>query len=145
MYEELRENPFGHGFADIIDRYDWDETVAMVDASTDADVRRVLTKAAANRVRLTPEDFARIRAVGGRVATVYADLLEFFYQYHKALGYPGGLRGADFRSRRHLPGPDGRSEPPFHSGTLRKDHKHVHTHVCEQRLHQQVCLLWLQP
>lgn len=41
------------------------------------------------KAMLTPEDFARIRAVGGRVATVYADLLEFFYQYHKALGYPG--------------------------------------------------------
>lgn len=38
---------------------------------------------------LTPEDFARIRAVGGRVANVYADLLEFFYQFHKSLGYPG--------------------------------------------------------
>ena len=70
MYEELRENPFGHGFADIIDRYDWDETVAMVDASTDADVRRVLTKAAANRVRLTPEDFA---ALISEAADTYLD------------------------------------------------------------------------
>lgn len=41
------------------------------------------------KAMLTPADFARIRAVGGRVANVYADLLEFFYQFHKSLGYPG--------------------------------------------------------
>ena len=38
---------------------------------------------------LFPEDFDRIRAVGGKVATVYADLLEFFYRFHRSLGYPG--------------------------------------------------------
>lgn len=41
------------------------------------------------KAMLLPSDFARIRAVGGRVATVYADLLEFFYRYHHSLGYPG--------------------------------------------------------
>lgn len=38
---------------------------------------------------LYPEDFDRIRSVGGKVATVYADLLEFFYKFHRSLGYPG--------------------------------------------------------
>lgn len=49
---------FGHGFADIIDRYDWDETARLVSEATDADVRRVLAKAARNVKPLTPEEFA---------------------------------------------------------------------------------------
>ena len=36
-----------------------------------------------------PEDFERIRAVGNRVACVVADWLEFFYGFHRTLGYPG--------------------------------------------------------
>lgn len=36
-----------------------------------------------------PTDFARIRAVGNRVAQVVADWLEFFYGFHKNLGYAG--------------------------------------------------------
>lgn len=38
---------------------------------------------------VTPEDFERIRAVGGRIATIVADWLEFFYRFHKNLGYEG--------------------------------------------------------
>lgn len=38
---------------------------------------------------LFPEDFARIRSVGGPVAAVVADWLEFFYQFHRSMGYPG--------------------------------------------------------
>ena len=49
---------FGHGFADIIDSYDWDETLRLVNEATDADVRRVLAKAARNTKPLTPEEFA---------------------------------------------------------------------------------------
>lgn len=36
-----------------------------------------------------PEDFERIRAVGNPVARVVADWLEFFYGFHRELGYPG--------------------------------------------------------
>ena len=36
-----------------------------------------------------PADFERIRAVGGEVARVVADWLEFFYGFHRTLGYPG--------------------------------------------------------
>ena len=36
-----------------------------------------------------PEDFERVRAVGNRVAQVVADWLEFFYGFHRSLGYPG--------------------------------------------------------
>ncbi len=36
-----------------------------------------------------PEDFERIRAVGNKVAHVVADWLEFFYGFHRKLGYPG--------------------------------------------------------
>ncbi len=50
-------NPFGEGFAQEIDRYDWDETIRAVDSTTEADVRRVLAKAATGRTQLTPEDF----------------------------------------------------------------------------------------
>ena len=36
-----------------------------------------------------PEDFERVRAVGNPVARVVADWLEFFYEFHRKLGYPG--------------------------------------------------------
>lgn len=36
-----------------------------------------------------PEDFERIRAVGNQVSQVVADWLDFFYQFHHSLGYPG--------------------------------------------------------
>lgn len=36
-----------------------------------------------------PDDFARIRAVGNNVARVVADWLEFFYGFHRDLGYAG--------------------------------------------------------
>lgn len=49
---------FGHGFADIIDKYNWDETLALVHYAGDADVRRVLAKAERNVKPLTPEEFA---------------------------------------------------------------------------------------
>ena len=49
---------FGHGFAEIIDQWDWNETIAMVEHATDADVRRVLAKAARAIKPLTPEEFA---------------------------------------------------------------------------------------
>ena len=49
---------FGHGFADIIDQWDWDETVALVENATEAEVIRVLAKAKVNRKPLTPEEFA---------------------------------------------------------------------------------------
>ncbi|MDE7438293.1 MAG: 2-iminoacetate synthase ThiH [Muribaculaceae bacterium] len=49
---------FGHGFADEIDNYDWDDTIRLVETATDADVRRVLAKARRNVKPLTPEEFA---------------------------------------------------------------------------------------
>lgn len=36
-----------------------------------------------------PEDFERVRAVGNPVASVVADWLEFFYGFHRDLGYAG--------------------------------------------------------
>ncbi|MDR0889218.1 MAG: nucleoside hydrolase [Oscillospiraceae bacterium] len=36
-----------------------------------------------------PADFDRVRAVGNRVAAVVADWLEFFYHFHRKLGYAG--------------------------------------------------------
>lgn len=56
--DPTRESVFGHGFADIIDRYDWDETLALVNNATEADVVRVLAKARRNTKPLTPEEFA---------------------------------------------------------------------------------------
>lgn len=49
---------FGHGFADEIDRYDWDSTIRAVESATDADVRQVLAKARRNVKPLTPDEFA---------------------------------------------------------------------------------------
>lgn len=53
-----RDHIFGRGYADIIDRYSWDDTISLVESATDADVRRVLAKAKADRESLTPEEFA---------------------------------------------------------------------------------------
>lgn len=53
-----RTHVFGRGFADIIDSYDWDETIRLIEEATDADVRRVLAKASRNMKPLTPEEFA---------------------------------------------------------------------------------------
>ncbi len=35
------------------------------------------------------EDFARIRALGGQVAETVAEWLEFFYKFHRSIGYEG--------------------------------------------------------
>lgn len=51
------DNPFGHGFADIIDSYDWDATATAINAATADDVRAVLARARRNGPALTPEDF----------------------------------------------------------------------------------------
>lgn len=53
-----RNNPEDFtGFADVIGRYDWDETGAAIMSSTAADVERVLAVAQANARSLTPEEF----------------------------------------------------------------------------------------
>lgn len=57
MCKTISESPFGHGFADIIDSYDWDETVAAIDNMTDADVQRALSRAASGAGQLAVEDF----------------------------------------------------------------------------------------
>lgn len=36
-----------------------------------------------------PEDFERIRAVGNRVSSIVAEWLEFFYIFHRSIGYAG--------------------------------------------------------
>ena len=41
------------------------------------------------RALVFPEDFARIRVVGNPVARVVADWLDFFYDFHRSIGYAG--------------------------------------------------------
>ena len=41
------------------------------------------------RALVFPEDFERIRAAGNPVAGVVADWLEFFYEFHRNIGYAG--------------------------------------------------------
>ncbi|MDE5844790.1 MAG: 2-iminoacetate synthase ThiH [Muribaculaceae bacterium] len=53
----LNKSPWGHGFADIIDRWNWDDTIDQIMSTTEDDVRRVLSKARLNIRRLEPEDF----------------------------------------------------------------------------------------
>ncbi len=38
---------------------------------------------------IMPEDFDAVRAVGGEVAEIIADWLEFFYRFHRDIGYEG--------------------------------------------------------
>jgi pyrimidine-specific ribonucleoside hydrolase len=37
-----------------------------------------------------PSDAKRVREIGGQLAEIVADWLDFFYQFHAPLGYPGG-------------------------------------------------------
>ncbi|MDE6351995.1 MAG: 2-iminoacetate synthase ThiH [Muribaculaceae bacterium] len=53
----LNQSPWGHGFADIIDQWNWNETTDKIMSSTEDDVRRVLAKARRNTRRLEPDDF----------------------------------------------------------------------------------------
>lgn len=55
-----RDHIFGRGYADIIGRYDWDETVRMVEQASAADVERAIRKARLNATPLSPEDFAAL-------------------------------------------------------------------------------------
>ena len=41
------------------------------------------------RALIFPEDFERVRAVGNQVAKVVAGWLEFFYEFHRSIGYAG--------------------------------------------------------
>lgn len=54
-----KESIFGHGFAEVIDSFSWDDTVDNIDKSTTEDVRRVLGKAAAKK-QLSPEDLGTL-------------------------------------------------------------------------------------
>ncbi len=38
---------------------------------------------------IMPEDFEAVRAVGGEVSGIIADWLEFFYRFHRDIGYEG--------------------------------------------------------
>ncbi|MDE6577251.1 MAG: hypothetical protein K2K58_03670, partial [Muribaculaceae bacterium] len=51
---------FGHGFADLIDSYNWEETVEQVVNSSLNDVDRVLDKARSQSGRLSPEEFGTL-------------------------------------------------------------------------------------
>ncbi|MCL2595439.1 MAG: nucleoside hydrolase [Promicromonosporaceae bacterium] len=36
-----------------------------------------------------PQDFDRVRAIGGQLAEIVADWLEFFFEFHREIGYEG--------------------------------------------------------
>lgn len=55
--DPTRESVFGHGFADVIDKYSWEETLQLIDSATPEDVKRVLAKSRTGKA-LSPEDFA---------------------------------------------------------------------------------------
>lgn len=50
-----RGSVFGHGFADVIDSYSWEDTVAAVEAASSQDVSNVLARAASKKP-LSPEE-----------------------------------------------------------------------------------------
>ena len=57
MTEETKPSLWGHGFADIIDRYSWSGTGETIGSKTTDDVRRVLDKARRNTKLLDDDDF----------------------------------------------------------------------------------------
>lgn len=54
---EKKEPIFGHGFADLIDTWSWEETGERIKGVTDAEVRGVLARARRSVKQLTPDDF----------------------------------------------------------------------------------------
>ena len=54
---EVKESPFGHGFADVIERYSWEGTTDAIASATLADARRVLARAKVG-ITLSPDEFA---------------------------------------------------------------------------------------
>ena len=50
------EAVFGHGFADIIDNYDWEESIELIKRATIQDVDAVLNKAINSNALITPEE-----------------------------------------------------------------------------------------
>ena len=54
---EVKESPFGHGFADVIERYSWEGTTDAIASATLADARRVLARAKVG-IPLSPDEFA---------------------------------------------------------------------------------------
>ena len=57
MDEDRLKFPWGHGFADVISQYSWEETEKSIYGCTADDVKRVISKARRNVQQLTPEDF----------------------------------------------------------------------------------------
>lgn len=47
---------FGHGFADVIDSFDWEETILKVNSTTLEEVDAVLRKASTSNTLLSPEE-----------------------------------------------------------------------------------------
>ncbi|MCH5237709.1 MAG: 2-iminoacetate synthase ThiH [Muribaculaceae bacterium] len=54
--DPTRDAIFGHGFADIIDSYDWNQTLTEIDSYTIEDVDNVLSKVLTTTRQLVPED-----------------------------------------------------------------------------------------
>ena len=56
---------FGHGFADVIDSYDWDSTIRFVDNCSKEDVKNALRVAFARMRPMTPNEFAALISPSG--------------------------------------------------------------------------------
>lgn len=54
-----KDHIFGHGYAEIIDRYNWDDQVALISEATEDDARAAMCAARAGRP-LSPEEFAAL-------------------------------------------------------------------------------------
>lgn len=81
MSEEIKSesvNPFGHGFADVIDLYSWEGTTEAIASATPADARRVLARAKAGAT-LNPDEFAIL------ISPAAAPLLEEMAQMSQAI------------------------------------------------------------
>lgn len=81
MPEEIKSesvNPFGHGFADVIDQYSWEGTTEAIASATPADARRVLARAKAGAT-LNPDEFAIL------ISPAAAPLLEEMAQMSQAI------------------------------------------------------------
>lgn len=57
MRQTIKNQYRGHGFADLIDQWDWNETAERINSMTAGDVTKVLSKARRNTSQLSTDDF----------------------------------------------------------------------------------------
>lgn len=55
-----KDSIFGHGFADVIDRYDWNDTIRGIESVTAEDVKKIIDGIRRSKKPVSPEDLGAL-------------------------------------------------------------------------------------